>query len=196
MARLGPFTTVGLALSWLPACSSTTKTVAIPVDGGGTGGDSSGAGGVAGTATSGAGGAGAGGASAGAAGAGGTGGSSGSGGAGAGGTGGSGSFQGVIGEPCANMAECAALGLPDDGDSYCSQGETCRRFCSMHADCGCPVGTTDADVATGACQAGCFDLSIGPVICYRACDAQGDCEGSFETCAPFSAPGAQVSICQ
>ena len=107
---------------------------------------------------------------------GGSGGSSATGGSsGSSGSGGSGGSE-TVGESCDYDSECEAL-----EDGYCADAaRLCTAECVSHVDCGCPTGTTNNDIATGACRAACITYDDGSGYCLRACESSDECEsGSF-----------------
>jgi hypothetical protein len=66
----------------------------------------------------------------------------------------------------------------------------CTRECNVHSDCGCPANTTNADIASGLCKAGCVSLSDTYSYCLRVCTSSSQCEGGT-TCEA----GETFSVC-
>ena len=86
----------------------------------------------------------------------------------------------IPGKACTSSAQCAGL-----SNAYCSAAGICTVHCSTHADCGCPAGTTNGDIASAKCGASCITLSSSTTsvnVCLRTCTGSGQCEGS-EQCS-------------
>jgi hypothetical protein len=83
----------------------------------------------------------------------------------------------AIGAVCATDSECAS--------GNCTPSRVCSKSCDMHADCGCPAGTTNGDIVGGRCRFGCFE-SMCTVPCTSDIDCAGDTEctssGSWDGC--------------
>lgn len=95
-----------------------------------------------------------------------------------------GTYDGEIGRACSTFgSECAAI-----LGGYCAGVGVCTTYCLAHDDCGCPPGTTNDDIAAGACSAACVDTSgLGDTVCLRVCGALGlACEGVTQTCTQLS----------
>lgn len=95
---------------------------------------------------------------------------------------------GSIGDACTSDGQCSGAAM-----SLCI-GHACGGLCGSHADCGCPLGTKDDDIAANGCGAACFDFGTvkgcypvcetptASAVCSGSCDA--DPTGSYRVCFP------------
>ncbi len=90
---------------------------------------------------------------------------------------GSGSAVSKIGIDCSDDKQCGGMG-------FCTGQEFCSVECDAHEDCGCPMDTTNGDVADGACDVGC---DAGR--CTRVCNNDSDCNGRTRCVSGFTWSG-------
>lgn len=91
----------------------------------------------------------------------------------------------AVGSACSVDSDCSVIPA-----GYCPKAGQCTRPCSTHSDCGCPVGTSTADVHAGKCAVGCVDLgstttSSDLSVCLRICQSSAGCAPGV-ACTPVS----------
>jgi hypothetical protein len=79
----------------------------------------------------------------------------------------------IVGKGCDDDAECESI-----PDGYCASASICTATCVTHADCGCPAGTVNSDIAAGECSAACITYDDGTSFCQRVCSTGASCEGN------------------
>ena len=67
-----------------------------------------------------------------------------------------------LGDTCNDSVKCS--------EGECATAGFCTKSCGSHSDCGCASGTTDQDIANGACPLACTDGS-----CLKVCKTYHDC---------------------
>jgi hypothetical protein len=93
----------------------------------------------------------------------------------------------IIGMACTSNSACAAC-----AGGYCLSSGVCSRPCNEHADCGCPAGTINTDIAAGKCALACGQITTNTSACVSVCESNADCLGST-TC---KSSGTEYSICK
>jgi hypothetical protein len=88
-----------------------------------------------------------------------------------------------LGQECFANFECMS--------SRCSNPFTgnrgvCTRDCTTHDNCGCAAGTTNDDIAAGACPTACATIGARVPVCLRVCGAAAQCGGNL-VCFPTNA---------
>lgn len=80
----------------------------------------------------------------------------------------------VIGTVCTSNEACA-------GGFCATDTSTCSKACSAHTDCGCPSGTTNADLIQGKCASACVKVDGDGSRCVKTC-ASGACATTALVC--------------
>lgn len=93
----------------------------------------------------------------------------------------------IVGMPCTSNSACEAC-----TGGYCLSSGVCSRPCSEHADCGCPTGTINMDIAAGKCIVACGQVTTNTSACVSVCEVNNDCLGSTSC----KSSGTDYGICK
>jgi hypothetical protein len=78
----------------------------------------------------------------------------------------------VVGATCDQDSDCSLL----EG-ARCTDEKVCVKDCTTSEDCGCPAGTGETEIRSGACMASCVNRTDTLATCQRSCSSDSDCTG-------------------